>query len=105
MAGTPKCYAAIQQDLDRLEVRAGRNIMKFNLRKCGVLQLDWINPMCQCRQGLTWKAALGLLVDNKLTMSQHCPSEQEGQWYSGLHWEEHCQQVEGGGPAALLSPA
>ncbi|TRZ21626.1 hypothetical protein HGM15179_005462 [Zosterops borbonicus] len=32
------------------------------------------------------------------------PCGQEGQWDPGVHWEEHCQQEEGGDPAPLLSP-
>lgn len=33
-----------------------------------------------------------------------CLWGQEGQWYPGGHQEKHCQLVEGGDPAPLLSP-
>ncbi|GAB0190298.1 hypothetical protein GRJ2_001495100 [Grus japonensis] len=33
-----------------------------------------------------------------------CPCGQEGQWYPGVHEEEHGQQVEGGYPPPLLCP-
>ena len=49
---------------------------------------------------------LGVLVDNKLSMSQWtmCPCGQEGQWYPGVHSEEPGQQVKGGYPPHLLCP-
>ena len=34
LVGTPEGCADIQQDLDRLESRAERNLMKFSMGKC-----------------------------------------------------------------------
>jgi len=75
---TPEGYAVIQQDLDNLESWVGRNLMKFNKDKCRVLHVGRNDPMHQYRLGADLLGSsstgmdLGVLVDDKLTMSQQC---------------------------------
>jgi len=75
---TPEGCAAILQGLDRLESWAERNLMKFNKGKCRVLHLGRNNLMHQYRLGgdvlesSSAERVLGVLVDDRLTMSQQC---------------------------------
>uniref|UniRef100_A0A8B9DAD6 Reverse transcriptase domain-containing protein n=1 Tax=Anser cygnoides TaxID=8845 RepID=A0A8B9DAD6_ANSCY len=78
VADTPEGCAAIQRDLGGLESWAGRSQMKFNKSKRRVLHLGRNNRVYQYRLGddlLERSSAekdLGVLVDNRLAMSQQC---------------------------------
>lgn len=105
-ADTPENCAAIQPQWARLEKGAGRKLMGLNKGKSRALHLGRSNPRHQHRLGTgllesrSGEKHLEDLVD-KLSVSQHCPYSQEGQWDPSVHSEEHWQQVEGGYPAPL----
>ncbi|KAF4802554.1 hypothetical protein TURU_025062 [Turdus rufiventris] len=110
VADIAQVYAALQKNFNRLERWAERNSLKFSKGKCRILHLEKNNPLHQDSLGAqqlgssSEEKELGILVDNKLSMSQQCPCGQKCQWNPGLHWEEHCQQVQGGDPAPPPSP-
>jgi len=75
---TPEGCVAIQCDVDMLEIWAERNLVRFNKGKCKVLHLGRNNLMHQYRLGAdllesgSVERDLGVLVDDRLTMSQQC---------------------------------
>uniref|UniRef100_A0A803T6I5 Reverse transcriptase domain-containing protein n=1 Tax=Anolis carolinensis TaxID=28377 RepID=A0A803T6I5_ANOCA len=78
IANTPEDRSRIQNDLDRLERWAETNKMKFNRDKCKILHFGRKNGNQRYRMGDAWldssvcEKDLGVLVDNKLNMSQQC---------------------------------
>ena len=78
MADTLEVCAAIQQDLNRLESWAERNLMRFNQMKCGVLNLGRNNHMHQYQLGAyllersSEEKDPDVLMDSRLAMSQLC---------------------------------
>jgi len=84
MAATPEGCVAIQRNLNRLEKRADRNLMKFNQEKCKVqylrrnkLMYHYIPGATQLERSFAEKG-MGVLVDVKLNMSQLCAWQDRG---------------------------
>jgi len=77
VADTPECCAEIQQDLDRPESWAERNLMRFNMCRSGVLYLRK-KCMHQYKLGddllemISAEKDLGVLVQSRLAMGQQC---------------------------------
>ena len=78
VADTPEGCVVVQCNLYRLESWAGKILMRFNKSKCRVLHLERSNHMHQYRLGANLlkrtsaKKDLGVLVDNRLVVSQQC---------------------------------
>ncbi|KAJ7407658.1 hypothetical protein BTVI_62494 [Pitangus sulphuratus] len=83
VANIPEGSTAIQLDLNRLESRTERDLMMFNKSKCRVVHQGRNNPKHQYRLGAVLLESssaekdLGVLVGNKLTVSQWCALETE----------------------------
>jgi len=75
--------ATLQEDLNRLEESANKNLMKFNKDKCKVLHLEKHNPGVQRRLGSTQLGSssmemdLRILVEKKLNMNELCAAAAE----------------------------
>ncbi|KAJ7405101.1 hypothetical protein WISP_141931 [Willisornis vidua] len=78
VANIPEVCAVLQKDLDRLEGSTEQECLKLNKGECKVLQQGRNNPRHQVKLGAdllessSVEKDLGVLVDNKLSMSQLC---------------------------------
>ncbi|KAJ7400656.1 rna-directed dna polymerase from mobile element jockey-like [Pitangus sulphuratus] len=78
VTNNPEGCVALQKNINRLQRWTEKNSLKFNKGKCRVLHLGRNNPMHQYRLGVellessSAEKDLGVLVDNKLSMSQRC---------------------------------
>jgi len=76
--GLLKDRETLQRDLDRLDLWAEANCMRFNMAKCQVLPLHRNKPMQPYRLAEEWLEScpaekdLAVVVDSQLNMSQKC---------------------------------
>lgn len=98
-----ECRAALQRELNNLEVWAIINCMNFNKSKCQILHLGWFNTsyvytMGNERLGSSpMERDLGILDESKLNLIQQCAlAAPKGQLYPGVLQAQHCCQVRGG---------
>ncbi|KAJ7413933.1 rna-directed dna polymerase from mobile element jockey-like [Willisornis vidua] len=76
VTNTPEDCTVLQKDLNRLKRWAGKSCLRFHKGKCRVLHLGRSNPFYQDRlvtnlqESSSVEKDLGVLVDNKLSVSQ-----------------------------------
>ena len=112
MADTLEGCAAIQQDLNRLESWAERNLMTFHKSKCRVLHLERNNHMHQYSLGddllerSSTEKNLFFLVNKRLAMSLQCAlvAKKVNRILGCIKKIMASRSVEGGDPPPLFCP-